>query len=59
MYKSYKTELNPTQLQKTIIDNYLKLCVIAHNQFLDFNLQRIRQGQRIISAKLYLQMIKV
>ena len=58
MYKSYKTELNPTEQQKTIIDSNLKLCIIAHNQYLDFNLQRINQRQLPRSAKAYLQMIR-
>ena len=58
MFKSYKTELNPTPDQIKVIENYFKICTVAYNRYLTFNVNRIKSGKKIIMPSTYLADIK-
>lgn len=58
MYKSYKTELNPTEQQKRIIENYFKVCIVAYNRYLSINFERLDCSKEMLLASQYLELIR-
>ena len=58
MFKSYKTEINPTPDQIKVIENYFKICTVAYNRYVSYNLDRIKAGRKLIMPSTYLKMIQ-
>ena len=58
MFKSYKTEINPTPDQIKVIENYFKICTVAYNRYVSYNLDRIKSGRKLIMPSTYLKMIQ-
>lgn len=58
MYKSYKTELNPTDEQKLIIEQYFQLCIKAHNSFVELNIHNLEDGHLLLNAFSYMKEIQ-
>ena len=58
MYKSYKTELNPTENQKKDIETYFKVCISAYNHYLKYNFDRIEKRQLIRTPAGYIKLMK-
>ena len=58
MFKSYKTELNPTEKQIHTLNAYFKICVVAYNRFTSFNLNRLSNYKSFVSSSEYLNLIR-
>ena len=53
MLKSYKTEINPTEEQKKIINRTVGTCRFIYNFYLHYNKQLYGQGKKFMTAKTF------
>lgn len=53
-YVSYCTEINPTNVQKGMIEEFFRVCTLAYNQYLDFNKKLAEESKYCVAPDSFL-----
>lgn len=53
MYKSFKTEINPTATQKAKIDKTIGTCRFVYNFYLAHNIELFNAGEDLMTGKMF------